>query len=150
MSRVYSLRINDREYVVEVMDLGSNKFKVKVGDRELIVELVPKPQRALLPTTTTEVASTLITTTEVRPEPTKILQIPSNIEVITAPVPGKVIKVLTTVGADVNERSVLLTLESMKMELEVYSTCTGRVKEVRVKPGDSVNVGDVLVLIERV
>lgn len=150
MSRVYSLRINDREYVVEVMDLGSNRFKVKVGDRELIVELIHKPQRALLPTTTTEVASTLITTTEVRPEPTKMLQTPSNIEVITAPVPGKVIKVLTTVGADVNERSVLLTLESMKMELEVYSTCTGKVKEVRVKPGDSVNVGDALVLIERV
>lgn len=147
MSKVYSLRINDREYVVEVMELGSNRFKVRVGDKELVVELVPKAQQAPIPAVTTEVARTLVT--EVKPEPTKALQIPSNVEVVTAPVPGKVVKVLTTVGANVNERTVLLTLESMKMELEIYSTCTGRVREVKVKSGDPVNVGDVLVLIER-
>jgi biotin carboxyl carrier protein len=37
----------------------------------------------------------------------------------------------------------------MKMELEITSTCSGVVKEVRVKPGDSVNTGDVLVVISR-
>ena len=35
----------------------------------------------------------------------------------------------------------------MKMENEVFATASGKVTEVRVKSGDSVNTGDVLLVI---
>lgn len=149
MSKTYSLRVDNKEYVVEVLELGSNRFRVKIGDRELVVELAPT-RTVVTPTATAEVGDMRLATARVEPETPIVPRVPSNVEVVTAPVPGKVIKVLATTGMSVNERSVLLTLESMKMELEVYSTCAGKVRDIRVKPGDSVNVGDVLILIEKV
>jgi glutaconyl-CoA decarboxylase len=35
----------------------------------------------------------------------------------------------------------------MKMENEIFSPVSGTVKEIRVKSGDSVNSGDVLVVL---
>jgi biotin carboxyl carrier protein len=39
-------------------------------------------------------------------------------------------------------------LEAMKMENEFRATVTGTVKEIRVRPGQAVNPGDPLVVIE--
>jgi len=61
--------------------------------------------------------------------------------------PGKVLKVAESVGAQVNSGDVLLILEAMKMENEIQAPVSGTVKEVRVKDGDSVNTGDVLVVL---
>jgi len=68
-------------------------------------------------------------------------------EVVAAPMPGKILKVVTTVGAKVNNGDVLLILEAMKMENEIMASVSGTVKEIRTKEGDSVNTGDVLVVI---
>jgi glutaconyl-CoA decarboxylase len=38
-------------------------------------------------------------------------------------------------------------LEAMKMENEIFATASGTVKEVRVKSGDNVNTGDIMVVI---
>jgi acetyl-CoA carboxylase biotin carboxyl carrier protein len=43
---------------------------------------------------------------------------------------------------------VLLVIESMKMEIPVESPEAGRVVEIRVEPGQSVDEGDVLVVLE--
>ena len=47
----------------------------------------------------------------------------------------------------VEEEDVLLILESMKMEIPVEAPCAGRVAEIRVREGDSVEEGDVLAVI---
>ena len=61
--------------------------------------------------------------------------------------PGKILKVAVSVGAQVNNGDLLLILEAMKMENEIMASTSGTVKEVRAKEGDSVNTGDVLVVI---
>jgi len=61
--------------------------------------------------------------------------------------PGKILKVMVSVGAAVNAGDVVLILEAMKMENEIMANVGGTVKEVRTKEGDSVNTGDVLVVI---
>ena len=68
-------------------------------------------------------------------------------EVIASPMPGKILKVMVSVGAAVNAGDVVLILEAMKMENEIMANVGGTVKEVRTKEGDSVNTGDVLVVI---
>ncbi|HCI11737.1 MAG TPA: acetyl-CoA carboxylase biotin carboxyl carrier protein subunit, partial [Alcanivorax sp.] len=47
----------------------------------------------------------------------------------------------------VEEGERVLVLEAMKMETDVAAPRAGTVAEVRVKPGDAVAVGDVLLTI---
>ncbi|MEM2756936.1 MAG: biotin/lipoyl-containing protein [Sulfolobales archaeon] len=142
MSKTYSLRVNDKEYTAEVSEIGSGTFRVKIGNKELIIELI---QKQLTAQATIPVSQPVIKEEIIQPQ----LPPPEGSEVVTAPVPGKVVKVLVSNGDLVKEKSVLLTLESMKMELEITASVSGVVKEVRVRPGDSVNVGDILVIIGR-
>ena len=64
---------------------------------------------------------------------------------LKAPMPGLVVRVLAVVGADVVAGEPLVVMEAMKMENELRAPSAGRVSVVRVKPGDAVEKGSVLV-----
>ena len=62
--------------------------------------------------------------------------------------PGKVVKVLTTEGAVVNQGDTLLILEAMKMENEIKSGLDGVVKAVHVSEGEAIEAGHLMIEIE--
>ena len=66
---------------------------------------------------------------------------------ITAPMPGKVFKILVSVGEQVGEDDEIMTLEAMKMENPIYSTATGSIQEIRIKEGEEVSVDQVLAVL---
>lgn len=68
--------------------------------------------------------------------------------VLTAPMPGKIVRVLRAVGDEVEAEAGLLVVEAMKMQNEIQSPKAGRVAEIRVEEGQTVNAGDVLAIIE--
>jgi len=59
-----------------------------------------------------------------------------------------VIEILVAVGDTVAKDQGLVTLESDKATLEVPSTAVGVVKEIKVKLGDKLSEGDVVVVLE--
>ena len=65
-----------------------------------------------------------------------------------SPVTGIVIKVNVEPGQPVQANAPILLLEAMKMETNVTAHSAGKVKNVRVAPGDSVKVGQVVVEFE--
>jgi biotin carboxyl carrier protein len=67
---------------------------------------------------------------------------------IKAPMPGKIVRVLVEEGTEVEKGSGIIIVEAMKMQNEMKSPRAGVVKSVNVKPGDTVNAGDTLALIE--
>jgi acetyl-CoA carboxylase biotin carboxyl carrier protein len=67
---------------------------------------------------------------------------------IYASMAGNVWKVLVNVGDQVEEDQDVVILESMKMEIPIAAEFDGTVKEVKVKEGDFVNEGDVIVILE--
>jgi biotin carboxyl carrier protein len=67
---------------------------------------------------------------------------------VTAPMPGKIVKVLVTPGDAVEPRQGLVVIEAMKMENELRATRSGRVKDVHVADGDLVEAGRLLTVIE--
>ena len=67
---------------------------------------------------------------------------------ITAPMPGRVMRVLVGVGDAVVARQGVVVIEAMKMENELRTSRDGVVKEVRVVPGAAVETGAVLVVVE--
>jgi len=67
---------------------------------------------------------------------------------ILAPMPGSIRTVHAAVGDAVTPDEPIVTLEAMKMEHVVPAGVTGRLAEVRARPGDQVARGDVLAVIE--
>jgi acetyl-CoA carboxylase biotin carboxyl carrier protein len=67
---------------------------------------------------------------------------------VAAEIAGNVWKIETQVGTEVAEEEVLLILESMKMEIPVEAPCAGRVSEIRVAEGESIEEGAVLVVLD--
>lgn len=67
---------------------------------------------------------------------------------VEAPLPGNVWKVMVKEGQEVKEGDILIILEAMKMENEIYSPSNGTVAAVHVAEGASVNGGDPLVSLK--
>ena len=61
-----------------------------------------------------------------------------------------VIELLVKVGDAVKVEQSLLTVESDKASMEIPSSTAGVVKEIKVKLGDTVNIGDLIVILEGV
>ena len=69
-------------------------------------------------------------------------------QIITAPMPGKIVKVLVKPGDEVKEGQGLVVVEAMKMENELKSPKAGRVVEVLAKEGAAVEINAKLVVVE--
>jgi biotin carboxyl carrier protein len=67
---------------------------------------------------------------------------------IKAPMPALVVKLEVAVGDTVTQGQGLLVLEAMKMENEIKSHSSGRVKEILVTQGTPVEKGQLLMLLE--
>lgn len=69
-------------------------------------------------------------------------------QVINAPMPGKVVKVLVKVGDEVKQGQGLVVVEAMKMENELKSPKDGKVVELFAKEGTAVENNAKLVVVE--
>ena len=66
---------------------------------------------------------------------------------VTAPMPGNILDIKVKVGDTVDANTVVIMLEAMKMENEIYAGAAGKVTAINVTKGSTVNSGDVLVVI---
>jgi 3-methylcrotonyl-CoA carboxylase alpha subunit len=64
---------------------------------------------------------------------------------VTAPMPGRIVKIAVRDGDEVQERALLVVLEAMKMEHRIEASSAARVKSVLVKEGQIVAAGTSLV-----
>ena len=67
---------------------------------------------------------------------------------VSAPMPGKIVKLLVETGQLVAAGQGLLVMEAMKMENEIRSPREGRVREVRVSERQAVETGALLVVVD--
>lgn len=67
---------------------------------------------------------------------------------LTAPMPGKVVRIMVAQGAEVEAGAGVLVVEAMKMQNEVKSPKKGTIQKIQVQEGAAVNAGDVLAIVE--
>jgi acetyl-CoA carboxylase biotin carboxyl carrier protein len=67
---------------------------------------------------------------------------------IPAHITGTVWKIDVGVGDDVSDGDTVVILESMKMEMPVEAEDDGKVAEIRCEEGQSVQEGEVLVVLD--
>ena len=151
--------------------------KVKQGSVVIVVEAaasaaaaVPTPAPAAAPVAAPAAAPTPAATPTTAPAPvipasnTAVTQVnPSQAAMnsVVGPVMVKVpdigdfkdvavIEMLVKVGDTVKVEQSLMTVESDKASMEIPSSHAGVVKELKVKLGDTVNIGDLIVVLEGV
>ncbi len=67
---------------------------------------------------------------------------------LTAPMPGKVVRVLVREGDEVEAGAGVLVVEAMKMQNEIKSPKKGTIQKMLAAEGMAVNAGDVLAIVE--
>ncbi|PYX51860.1 MAG: acetyl-CoA carboxylase biotin carboxyl carrier protein subunit [Acidobacteria bacterium] len=67
---------------------------------------------------------------------------------LTAPMSGKIVRVLIREGSEVDAGAGVVVVEAMKMQNEIKSPKKGTVQKILVNEGAAVNAGDVLAIVE--
>jgi biotin carboxyl carrier protein len=67
---------------------------------------------------------------------------------VTAPMPGKIVRLLVKPGDRVHARQGLVVVEAMKMENELRARAAGTVADVRAIEGMTVEAGAILIVLE--
>ncbi len=119
------------------------KFKINVNGKTYEVE-VEEIGGAAPAATTPAVPAAPAASAAPKTAPASV---PGGAEVVSAPMPGKIMSIKVTVGQQVKDGDLILILEAMKMENEIFCGTAGTVKEIRVSEGAAVNPGDALVII---
>lgn len=150
MQKKYKITINGREYEVVVEELegsvGANYSQNFAPLPQVSPAQVPMQQAAPAPMPVPQAPAPSKPTPAPKPSPAAPAPSAGG-TVVSAPMPGKILKVLVQPGAQVKNGQNIMVLEAMKMENEILSPSDGVVREVKVKEGDNVNTGDTLAVI---
>ncbi|MBU0627957.1 MAG: biotin/lipoyl-binding protein [Nanoarchaeota archaeon] len=125
------VNIDGKEYTVKVDEIGSGKLMVYFDGESFEVE----------------------TKSDIEKELFEQIEESSNESgkkkgVITAPLPGIVFSIDVKIGEKVVKGKKLMSLMAMKMENEIIAHVDGKVKEIKSKKGDTVNKGDILLVVD--
>ena len=126
----YELTLNGRTYEVEV---------------ELAEPMMMQEFQSYTPAPAAPAAPVIETAPSVAPAATPAVTGAG--EKVDSPMPGTILKVNVAAGQTIKEGDLLVILEAMKMENEIFAPKGGTVSQVLVEKGASVNTGDVLVVI---
>ena len=69
-------------------------------------------------------------------------------QVVKAPMRGRVIRVHVEKGSQVKERDRMCDIEALKMEIPIMAPARGTIKEIYVSPGQDIEGGGPLFVIE--
>ena len=142
--------INGREYELEADEVEPNVFLLKHENKiyQVIVspgQNVNKPLNVRVGANDFEIK--LNDPKKLRSSAGAVGATDGAAEIKTA-MPGKVVRILTKVGAEIKQGEGVIIVEAMKMQNEMKSPKDGIVKEIRIAEGATVNAGDILAVIE--
>jgi biotin carboxyl carrier protein len=67
---------------------------------------------------------------------------------LRAPMPGKIVRILVSEGAEVEAQQGIVVMEAMKMQNEIRSPKRGKIRKLEVKEGDTVNGAALIAQVE--
>lgn len=149
---LYTVKINDKEYNVDFQQINETIYSIIINGRSYAIDMSEKGDKfeVLVDGDTFHV--------EILDEMKKLMRMrtSSTVEgrqVIEAPMPGYIWKMLKEPGDEVKAGEPIMILVAMKMENEIKSPKDGVVTEIFVKasenPNEStVSMGDKLAVVE--
>jgi len=121
------LDIKGKEYEIEMLEEGEDRLKIKVGEKEFSFGKEEKEKIAVAKTTFPKRSFSK--------------------KEIGAPIAGIISEIFVKEGELVEKDQKVLILSAMKMENEIVSECSGKVKEILVKKDQEIKEGDILIVL---
>ncbi len=143
-------RVNDREYNLDLSEPEPNVFLLKNDGQvfEVFASLdAATPNHYRVKVGNSEIEATVIDSKRLRGSAAGAEDASGKAEIKTA-MPGKVVRILKSVGDTVEKGDGVIVVEAMKMQNEMKSPKDGIIQDIRVAENDTVSTGDVLVVIE--
>lgn len=135
----YRLTVGEREFEIAVETLGPDHYQVMLEGKQYEVTLESLAEGAPV-----EVQPGL-TPVEEPVAPASPAPVTSGVALLTAPMPGTVLRIDVSAGQTVQRGDPVLVLEAMKMQNLIRAPGNGQVSEVLVTPGQTVGYGEPLV-----
>ena len=138
--RAFKFNIKGQDYNVEIKRFNQNIAEVEVNGSLYQVELMQEQRQSKTPIL-------------VRPEPAipksahKFKKKISGSYEVKTPLPGNIMHVFVKDNDEIKRGDKLVMYEAMKMENTIYAEKEGIVSKIKVKPGDTILEGDVLMEI---
>ena len=143
------VRLDDREFHVDFLQVDPGLYSLLIGGRSYEVDLL-------------EIEDALMVLVDGQPFRVEIQaeqerrlraaagkdEVRAGRRAVTAPMPGRVVRLLVRPGDAVRPGDGIIVMEAMKMENELKASAAGMVKEVRVEEGKAVSAGEILVVME--
>lgn len=171
--RRYTVRVQDKEYIIDVDDLEANRFRVILNNQAYEVNLSAAQDLAeasispaIVPErghSRDEVVIERPTESYTPPDPA-VMERTKNVPSpalppapvaangarndLIAPMPGTILAVDVKPGDRVTHGQKLMTLEAMKMKNAIKSPRDGVIGKVLVEAGQTVRYGDALICFE--
>jgi biotin carboxyl carrier protein len=141
----FKVTFDGKEYFVEVRDTGSGTLEVEVNGQihqvslESLSAAPPEAQKTATP------APTAPAIPAPQPQTPQVQSTTVQTNLVSAPMPGDIVKVSVKVGDTVSIGQELVVLEAMKMKNVIRSPQAGKITAVEVSKGQSVKYGDPMI-----
>ncbi len=145
----FKFSIEGNSYSVNIKSVDGNKAEIEVNGKSYNVGLEQEVNTLKTPILVRKEVQTnpVENKITVKAAPVSASAKPSA-NAIKSPLPGSIIRIITTVGATVKEGDVLLIMESMKMENNILAEKNGVIKSIAVTAGQAVLQDDILMDME--
>ena len=134
------IKIGDKVYQIEISEIQGGFLKVRINEKDYFFsqnefgEIAPIEKENLLSLQGLKREEILLESLGARE--------------IKSPIAGIISSIDVKEGEEVRPGKKVATLMAMKMENEIVSESYGRVKEIKVKTNQSVNVDNVLMVLD--
>jgi biotin carboxyl carrier protein len=142
----YRVTVDGVEHQIDVEESSPGVYSVKIDEKQVTVSIEENSgqasqagalQKTRAPgvTASGRSATTACTAGDVQ---------------VTSPMPGNVLSIIASQGAQVKYGDPVIILEAMKMKNEIPAPVNGIIREIRVKEGDTVDSEDIIAIIQEV
>jgi len=143
----FVVRIGHEEVQIELRKVGPTSFSLLANDRSFDLDVSRDGDQLIVASRGALNRVTLMDRTRRAALAAASRQLSGRAE-LKAMMPGRVVNVLVAPGDEVTTDQAVLVVEAMKMENELKSPKNGRVSQVNVEVGRTVEKGEVLLVVE--
>ncbi len=144
----FRIRLGERQFDADLRQIGPVSFSIILANRSFDFDVVRDGDEVVIASRGGSTRLMLVDAARrAMRSRGRVREVGGRVE-LKAAMPGRVLSVLVQAGDEVKADQGVMVVEAMKMENELRSPKDGKVTEVKVAAGQTVEKGEVLLVIE--